>query len=580
MKTKQTIFLGLSLLVATFPGVGQPLPVEPGTVKGKPGFFRVGRTTAEAGGQWWFLTPEGEPFFYRGVCAVNRAGTQGGRRATPGPYARTVDSLYDYPKSPDAFVRASLEKLRRYGFNALGAWTTAEFFDRGMPYTEIIEFFREGPHLPRVGRGLPLPDVFDPAWVRAADQKAQALCAPRRNSRDLVGYFTDNEIGFGDANDDVFNPGFVNAGVGQSLLRKVLAFDTVRAITRSAREQLWRRYGSWSALSAGWGVPVASWEQVRERCRQPDPLPGPGYAADARAFVSAYAGQYFRVARDAIRRHDPNHLILGCRFGGPPDSLIAEAIRPYTDVLSANNYQPALSERYEALTRQTGLPLLIGEFSWNTDLFKQVPLPDEPAEAPLAVRERMFRRGQQTLRRLARNPALVGYTWYRWVQPASTAERFTDGLIDYADRPNLHADTLATVNRQLDALRRGRSPLTGALRAGNLTRATATLWLRDLRPGWSHQLNALVRDGRWYPTVTGYQMRGRLTGNAPTDPTQTLALAVAFEAQTGRAASAAGEGRYTLRLNRDGTRLRGTFEGVYEGKPVRGRADGWLFDDE
>jgi hypothetical protein len=42
-----------------------------------------------------------------------------------------------------------------------------------------------------------LPDVFAPAWQGAIDEVARQLCTPRRQCRELVGYFTDNELGWG-----------------------------------------------------------------------------------------------------------------------------------------------------------------------------------------------------------------------------------------------------------------------------------------------------------------------------------------------------------------------------------------------
>jgi hypothetical protein len=37
--------------------------------------------------------------------------------------------------------------MKGWGFNAFGAWATEEFYDRGLPYTEILEFFKEGPFI-------------------------------------------------------------------------------------------------------------------------------------------------------------------------------------------------------------------------------------------------------------------------------------------------------------------------------------------------------------------------------------------------------------------------------------------------
>lgn len=125
------------------------------TLVGTAGFVRVGRSEH---GQRWLVDAEGRPFFYKGVCSVNRPGTQGGRRAKDGAYAVTVDAKYGYRESPAALVGACLSRLSRWGFNALGSWTTEEFFEQGMFYTDNVEFLRGPAKLPRAG----MVDVFDP----------------------------------------------------------------------------------------------------------------------------------------------------------------------------------------------------------------------------------------------------------------------------------------------------------------------------------------------------------------------------------------------------------------------------------
>ena len=91
-----------------------------------------------------------------------------------------------------------------------------------VPFTEIMEFFKEAPFLPQAGNKRGLPDIFDPKWVVAIDKNARALCSPLRYSKDLIGYFTDNEIGFGKADDFGLDPGFQAGQFDFSLLRLVL----------------------------------------------------------------------------------------------------------------------------------------------------------------------------------------------------------------------------------------------------------------------------------------------------------------------------------------------------------------------
>lgn len=547
--------------------------IDPATVKGEPGYFRVGQSTD---GQWWFITPDDEPFFYKGVCAVNRAGTAGGRRAKDGAYAKVIDEKYGYQENPDSFVYAQFDRLRDWGFNALGAWTTEEFFDRGMPYTEIVEFFKEGPILELPGNTRPMPDIFDPAWIQAVNNKARTLCATKRNSKDLVGYFTDNEIGFGQPADFGLDLGFVNAGrFGYSLLRSFLGLEEGVA----ARERAWsfirERHENLAALSKAWGVAIRSERDIQKLNEQKTPIATEAYLDDAKAFQLLYAEHYFRTTYEIIKRYDPNHLVLGCRFGSPPDSATLRVMTPWVDVISQNNYRPTLYQRIDYLYQQTGLPVLIGEFSWNPDLFKYVPLPDEP-EGGYPLKERVHRRGEKVLLRTATHPATVGYTWYRWVANTSQGEQFSFGLVDREDRPEMHNDHLSQLHPRIEPVRIAMAKEFPEAVQSNT--GTVVLTLENMRPNWNHEINLKVRDGQWQPQGFGWQKEARPTGGTLDQNGGTLDLDVEFKEWywRGKLALEAGLGHYKVELQRDGQYLSGTYSGDYEGEAVSGAVEGYF----
>lgn len=543
------------------------------SLKGEPGYFRVGKTTE---GQWWFLTPDDEPFFYKGVCAVNRAGTAGGRRAKDGRYAVVVDEKYGYQADPDSFVQAQFDRLRGWGFNALGAWTTEEFFDRGMPYTEILEFFKEGPMLELPGEKRPMPDIFDPAWEQAINAKARTLCAPKRYSKDLVGYFTDNEIGFGRVADIGFDLGFANADrFGYSLLRSLLGLKEGVAARERAWAFLWERYENLDQLAAAWDIDLPSEASFQQLNAAKVPIQTEAYEADAKAFQLLYAEHYFRTTYQTIKRYDPNHLVMGCRFGAPPDTALLRVVAPWMDVLSMNNYRPVLYERIDHVYQHTDLPVLIGEFSWNPDLFKYVPLPNEPEDG-YSLKERVWKRGEQVLLRAATHPAMVGYTWYRWVANTTEGDRFSFGLVNRDDEVEIHVPALEALHPRMDPLRREM-----ATQGANLmqsTTGTVVLQLEGMRPDWEHVLNLEVADGQWQEKAFGWQMEASLLGGEFTSTSASLKLDVRFKEwyYRGKKALEAADGMYEVRLNRNGQYVSGTYEGKYEGEAVSGTVEGYF----
>lgn len=445
----------------------QPLTFDPDSLRGTPGFFRVGKTAPADGrpGHWWLLRPDDTPMAFVGVCGLNRAGTQGGRLAKPGPYHDTVGRLYG--EDPTPFVDACFNKMRGLGFNAAGAWVTEEFFDRGVPYTDILEFNKV--HEPARIRqaGINVPDVFDPAWRDAIDRQAAGICTPRAASRDLVGYFTDNELGWGQpGTDHIWGAGDeVNAGNGKpTLLQACLALPADRPAAAAAWRFVMERYNNDpAALTKNWGAPVHSHEQARALTERGLVLDSAGYGRDQDAFSSHFAQTYFRLTRQAIFRHDPNHLILGCRFGAPPGVHIAHAQHGHVDVMTANNYRHNFYERMQAYADEAGdLPLMNGEFSWASDYFRIIPLPGEPAEVRddpslgVGELERVRRKAAEALERAFTHPNLVGYTWYRWVQKHHDPERFHYGLVGTDDQINrFNAALFSQCHPRLESIKRG-----------------------------------------------------------------------------------------------------------------------------
>ncbi|MCC5829341.1 MAG: hypothetical protein JJU36_07820 [Phycisphaeraceae bacterium] len=386
-------------------------------------------------GKWTLLNPEGRPTLFRGVCGVNRAGTQGGRLAKPGPYAETVDRKYEYQRSPKAFVDATLGRLRDWGFNALGSWVTEEFFDQGMPYTEIVEFAKLIP--PLKAPGIRVPDVYDPRWREAIDIQAGKLCTPLRKSRELIGYFTDNELGWGQpATDEMWGASDMVNRKGPTLLQAILGMPEDAPAKREAWAFVMGRHADLAALGRAWEIEIKRPEDLIDINASGVILFNSAYGRDQDAFAHQYALAYVQQCSQAIRRHDPNHLILGARFGAPPgDAILRAFVAPWVDVVSANNYRVNLYGRMDEYWNGHERPILIGEYAWASPPFVDPAHWSEQERASgESAPDRVRRVGRKSLEDGLAHPGVVGYTWYRWVQNAKGFVGY--GLVDCNDEPS------------------------------------------------------------------------------------------------------------------------------------------------
>jgi hypothetical protein len=75
--------------------------------------------------------------------------------------------------------------------------------------------------------------------------------------------------------------------------------------------------------------------------------------------------RYFNVTVGEIRRHDPNHLVSGLRFGLYDDAILAVAAK-YCDLLDVHDYSdmPGIA-RMRATYASLGKPMVLGEFSFT-----------------------------------------------------------------------------------------------------------------------------------------------------------------------------------------------------------------------
>ncbi|HEX8913818.1 MAG TPA: hypothetical protein VF796_15830 [Humisphaera sp.] len=137
----------------------------------KTGFFRL----EEIRGHWWFVTPDGNAFYSKGVNSVNQADKDADAKAT-----KDADE--------DRWAARVAADLRNLGVNTAGCWSTGAVGKHALAWTPR-------PHLSFARDGL--PDVFAPDWADKVKAAALAQCGPLKDDPWVLGYFTDNELSWG-----------------------------------------------------------------------------------------------------------------------------------------------------------------------------------------------------------------------------------------------------------------------------------------------------------------------------------------------------------------------------------------------
>jgi len=438
-----------------FVAAPRPAPVEPAPtppveasfsiVRGRLGFWRIVRTFD---GVWWFLSPQNRTQFLNGVTTV-RPMLRG--RDPLGPdYLSTDWDRRDDEGSQLRWAEATLARIRQAGFTNLGAWCSPVMHRCQVPMTRDLNVWRWVPYGAR---------LFSPQWKSGAEAAIREQAFSLRDNHNLIGYYIDNEL---DWDDDAVGPRVYFDQLPDDDPNRLEVLGVIRDI-----------WPTLDAFNRDWRTTFAQWTQLERQPKLPM-SPSVGYDRLADRWLYHYARQYFQITTALIRKYDPNHLILGCRYRGWAPPQVPRAARSLTDAQSLNYYaaDALLDARvFPAIAEESGQPLIISEYSFHA--------PDGrsgnrnrihfPGEVPT---QEARAQGYRTMtQRLARVPFVIGADWFQWMdEPPSgrliDGEDANMGIVDVHDHP---------YEALIEAVRRT-TPLLNPLHGGSAAAQNQTVW--------------------------------------------------------------------------------------------------------
>ena len=406
------------------------------------GFFHVERI----GGIWWVIDPAGNAFYVIGTDHVNY-NVHWCEALGYAPYHKNCQRIYG---SEEKWADHAVGLLRSWGFNSLGANNSSSTRYKGLAHMEFLAMgqgFSSIEYITEKTFWTGFPDVFSSKWEQFCDQTAQTKCAPHKDDPWLIGYFIDNELEW-----------FGKTG---SLFADAFRRPAHSAAKTALVEMLKSRHGGDIAqFNKVWQTNAASFDELLDTTDPPNPATARA-RSDVTAFARLCADRYFAVSCAAIRRHDPNHMVLGCRFAGRAPDVWAEAGK-YCDIVSVNCYRTLdlekgiLTDGFEqdlaTWHKEAKRPLMITEWSFPGldaglpsahGAGQRVRTQDDRARAFTIFQKLLFA-----------TPFVVGSDYFMWVDEPelgiskSFPEDSNYGLVDVNDKPygpitraatNLHA---------------------------------------------------------------------------------------------------------------------------------------------
>jgi len=375
------------------------------------GFFHM----AEKNGKAWVIDPLGRGTVLLGIDHVSYNG-HWSQRTNRSLYKEWNDAHYP---SREAWIEETISRLKSWGFNLLGAGGHAPLEHHGLIHTRFLSMgdslcrdegddeFWICPNEHRPCSAF--PNVFHPLFPVSCDYTARKRCAPVKNDPWLLGYFIDNELAW-------WGRGAQATGLFDAVMKRTDSHTAKKALLSFVADETARR----NLGGTPWDkIPRATQDEIKH------------------AFLRLAAEKYFSITSSAIRRHDPNHLVLGARFAGlgGADPVVWEVAGKYCDVVTFNCYPwadldrnvvflnrgknsprvaDAFAERYAIVKK----PMLITEWSFPA-LDSGLPCTGGAGQRFMTQKERtaateLFAKTMLSL------PFLIGYDYFMWVdEPAA-----------------------------------------------------------------------------------------------------------------------------------------------------------------
>jgi hypothetical protein len=368
----------------------------------------------------WLVRPGGKRFFSFGVCVVNSGIARDDYLPSNPGYA----SWQHYPDT-NSWAVATVRRLKSWGFTTIGGWSDFEALkrsgDSNLVFTPVL-------HVGSTA-GAPWWDMWDPKIIERMHQIAREQILPLRDDPRVLGYYSDNEMGWWNA----------------ILFKMTLEHASTSGQRQRTLELLRQTYhNDWSELLKDFDPEgAASFEQLEQRgllyLR-----PGGNGAHTLRRFLGMLAERYYSLVREIILQYHPKALVLGDRYQSFYYPEVARASKRYVDIASGNlnaSWNDGTFARFylETLHALTGKPVLVSEFYLCASENRSANQNDKGVFPVVASQQQRVDGFRNTLHALLNIPYVVGADWFQYYDEPThgrgDGENFNFGLVDIHDRP-------------------------------------------------------------------------------------------------------------------------------------------------
>jgi hypothetical protein len=471
------------------------------------GFFHV----ETMGDKSAMVDPDGNLDFQLGVCCCNpgddfttltgresafewipsqdggfaSAYLPGQGKAVVSYYLANIIRKYGKPYTLDDLQQRMIERLRKFGFNSIGAFSQLSdtvLHAESFPYVAGLPLDRWTVGIQNIPGVNETWDPYDPANAAKMDAAFAKRLPARAGDPLLIGYFVVNEPAYEDVPKVV--PGLKGS---QNPCKHALA------------EMLRKKYATIAAFNSAWGAQLKSLDGLDDA---PLAVTTREASQDVHDFTGQFFDTYFKLVSDTFHKYDSHHMLIGSRLqpGTINNEQLCRICGKYLDVMSFNYYTDAVDKDFlKRIHDWTGRPMLLSEFYWSAGK-------DSGLAGGREVKTQQDR-GLAYRNYVGQSASLgfvVGIEWFTLIDQAATGrwfqgmsgERANSGLFSVADRPWKAAlEEMKKTNDTIYDVELGKSapyafddpqfaPAGNARKTANAPRATGPIALDGTTANW------------------------------------------------------------------------------------------------
>ncbi|MGH7977849.1 MAG: hypothetical protein ACREE6_00635, partial [Limisphaerales bacterium] len=376
-------------------------------------------TIQQRNGRLWLARPGGDCFFSLGVCCVNQGFSR--ERFYPQNPGYAAFQYYD---NSNLWARDTIKRLKSWRFSTVGGWSDyaslRQCHDADIVFIPVLAI--------GMRCGAPWMDMWDTNVMARMYQVARDQILPLRNDPRVLGYYTDNEMGWW--NGALFNLTLEQPSTSGQRQRLILLLRKTY-------------HNNWNELLRDFDPEgVASFQELDHQGRL-YLRPGSRGIRVYRRFLGLMAERYYSLVRQIIRTYDPRGLILGDRYQSFYYPEVARAASSM-DIVSMNlnaAWNDGTYPRFylDTLHALSGRPIYVSEFYMAAEQNRSGDKNDNSTFPVVATQARRAVGFRNTMDALLRTPFVVGADWFQFYDEPThgrfDGEDYNFGLTDIHNQP-------------------------------------------------------------------------------------------------------------------------------------------------